>query len=212
MSVTLTRTHYILLISGAALILVAMAASIGYVLGNAPQTDSTVASTGRHGNSTSEQGTGLDYSASDVTPITADETSMLLYLTEEEKLAHDVYVKLYEKYGARVFDNISRSETKHQDHMLDLLEARGIDDPRSSEVGVFNNQDLQKLYDTLMAQADQSLTEAYKVGVAIEETDIADIENDLKNVDSSHTDIVDTLNALLRGSKNHLQAFNRQLG
>lgn len=211
MSATLTRTHITLLISGAAIVLVAMAASIGYVLGNAPET-ATETTAGMHGGADVERGTGLDYSTSDVTPITADETSMLLYLTEEEKLAHDVYVKLYEKYGARVFDNISRSETKHQDHMLDLLEARGIDDPRSNEVGVFNNQDLQKLYDTLMAQADQSLTEAYRVGVAIEETDIADIENDLKNIDSSHTDIVDTLNALLRGSKNHLQAFNRQLG
>lgn len=212
MSVTLTRTHIVLLISGAAIVLVAMAASIGYVLGNAPRSGTEVVSNGRYGASNSGQGTGLNYSTSDVTPITADETSMLLYLTEEEKLAHDVYVKLYEKYGARVFDNISRSETTHQARMLDLLEARGIDDPRSNKVGVFNNQDLQKLYDTLMAQADTSVTEAYKVGVAIEETDIADIENDLKNIDSSHADIIDTLNMLLRGSKNHLQAFNRQLG
>lgn len=212
MSVTLTRTHLVLLISGAAIVLVAMAASIGYVLGNASQSDIEAVSNGGYGTNSSGQGSELNYSTGDVTPITADETSMLLYLTEEEKLAHDVYSKLYEKYGSRVFNTISRSETTHQERMLDLLSTRGIDDPRSNEPGVFNNQDLQTLYDTLMAQADKSLAEAYKVGVAIEETDIADIENDLKNIDSSHTDIVETLNLLLRGSKNHLQAFNRQLG
>lgn len=205
MSNPLNRTQYILIIAGGAILLVAIAASIGYVLGKASQA-TTTNGYGAVGNSRS------NYSSSDVTPITTDETSRLSFLTEEEKLAHDVYTKLYEKYGVRVFASIARSETTHQNRMLDLLDARGIDDPRSNKVGVFNNQDLQKLYDTLMAQGSQSLTEAYKVGVAIEERDIADLQDDLKNINAAHTDIVDTLNILLRGSQNHLQVFNRQLG
>lgn len=209
MSVALTRTHIVLLIGGGAILLIAMAASIGYVLGSAPKANTT-ALYGAYGNGNSGQ--GVNYSTGDVTPLTSDETSLLLYLTEEEKLAHDVYVTLYEKYGARVFNNISRSETTHQNRMLDLLDARGIDDPRSSSVGVFRDTELQKLYDMLIAQGSQSLTEAYKVGVIIEEKDIADLENDLKTIDSSHADVVDALNILLHGSKNHLQAFNRQLG
>jgi hypothetical protein len=95
---------------------------------------------------------------------------------------------------------------------MELLDTRAIDDPRSSEVGVFKNADLQKLYDSLIAQGYQNVTEAYKVGVAIEQKDIADIEQDLKSIDGAQTDVVDALNALLRGSQNHLQAFNRQLG
>lgn len=136
----------------------------------------------------------------------------LLYLIEEEKLAHDVYLKMYELYGARVFANILKSETNHQSRVLTLLAARDIPDPRSSKVGEFTNKDLQALYDRLVAQGSQSLSQAYAVGVAIEELDIADIQKDLQALDAAQTDIKSTLEALLRGSKNHLQAFGRQVG
>jgi len=134
---------------------------------------------------------------------------LLLYLIEEEKLAYDVYSNLYEQYGARVFGNILKSEATHQSRVLSVLEAHNIADPRSSEVGVFNNQDLQELYDSLMAQGMKSAEEAYKVGVAIEEKDIADITNQLATATDS--DIVQTLEDLRNGSENHLRAFNRQL-
>ena len=44
--------------------------------------------------------------------------SLLLYLIEEEKLAHDVYTKMYELYGVRVFGNILSSEQAHQSRVL----------------------------------------------------------------------------------------------
>ncbi|MCA9325812.1 DUF2202 domain-containing protein [Candidatus Saccharibacteria bacterium] len=135
---------------------------------------------------------------------------MLVYLIEEEKLAHDVYTVLYQQYGARVFGNILNSEQTHQDRVLTLLEARNIDDPRSSELGVFNNTELQTLYDQLITQGKQSAEEAYKVGVAIEEKDIKDITDQLATATDS--DVVATLEALRNGSENHLRAFNRQLG
>ncbi|MCA9327399.1 DUF2202 domain-containing protein, partial [Candidatus Saccharibacteria bacterium] len=130
---------------------------------------------------------------------------------EEEKLAHDVYQKMYELWGAKTFSNIMNSETTHQNRVLTLLQDRDIADPRSSEVGVFQNQDLQALYDKLVAQGSQSLTEAYKVGVTIEEVDIADLTADLKLVDANDTDVIAVLNALKRGSENHLRAFSRHV-
>lgn len=136
--------------------------------------------------------------------------SQLLYLIEEEKLAHDVYTKMYELYGANVFGNILKSEATHQSEVLVLLTARSIADPRSSELGVFKNADLQALYDKLILQGTQGVTEAYKVGVAIEELDIKDISNQLET--AADTDVITTLEKLRRGSENHLRAFNRQLG
>lgn len=136
----------------------------------------------------------------------------LLYLIEEEKLAHDVYLKMYELYGARVFANILKSETNHQSRVLTLLVATNTPDPRSAKVGEFTNKDLQALYDKLVARGGQSLSQAYAVGVAIEELDITDIQKDLKTLDSTQTDVKATLEALLRGSQNHLRAFNRQVG
>jgi len=135
----------------------------------------------------------------------------LLYLIEEEKLAHDVYLTLYDLYGARTFNNIQNSETRHQESVLSLLKARGIADPRSSQVGVFHDPDLQVLYDTLIARGRASLSEAYAVGVLIEKTDIADIDKTLSNLDPAQTDIKTVLDSLRRGSENHLRAFSSKV-
>ena len=38
-------------------------------------------------------------------------------MVEEEKLAHDVYLKLYEKWGISIFSNIAVSEQNHIDEV-----------------------------------------------------------------------------------------------
>lgn len=138
-------------------------------------------------------------------------TDELLYLIEEEKLAHDVYLTLYDIYGARTFNNIQNSETRHQESVLTLLRSRDIADPRSNKVGVFHNADLQALYDTLVARGRVSLSEAYAVGVLIEKTDIADIDKTLASLDPAQTDIKTVLDSLRRGSENHLKAFSSKV-
>lgn len=208
MTITLTTKQQIIIMAGAGVLLLGLALALGYIGGNAQQNSAT--RLGQYGYT--GQSMARATLAESALPTSASDTDRLLFLIEEEKLAHDVYTVMYEEYGVRVFSSIARSETMHGDRMLALLDARGIDDPRSSKIGVFKNTDLQKLYDTLIAQGNQNISEAYKVGVAIEEKDIADIEADLKNIDTNHADIVDTLGLLLRGSRNHLQAFNRQLG
>jgi len=156
-----------------------------------------------------EQGiTPLTTSQASNNPTTADD---LAYMIEEEKLAHDVYQALYDKWGSRVFANILNSETSHQNLVWAVMESRDLSDPRKDEVGVFTNQDLQALYDTLVAQGLQSQTEAYKAGVIIEERDIADLKETISNLETQDTDVKGVLDTLLRGSENHLRAFNRQL-
>lgn len=156
------------------------------------------------------QDTSSTQASTNLGNATAPDTERLLvYLIEEEKLAHDVYTKLGEIWGAKVFSNIAQSETTHQQEVLKLLNARNIADPRSESLGVFQNSELQTFYDQLIAQGSQSLTQAYKVGVIIEEKDIADISSQLKNANDS--DVIATLKKLRRASENHLRAFNRQL-
>ena len=139
---------------------------------------------------------------------TSSTEELLVYLIEEEKLAHDVYTVMYQKYGARVFGNILSSEESHQAQVLTLLKARNIADPRSSSIGVFQNQELQSLYDQLIEQGNKSEVEAFKVGVIIEEKDIADISAQLST--ATEQDVIDTLEKLRKGSENHLRAFNKQ--
>ena len=146
----------------------------------------------------------------DTASVPTESRDLLLYLIEEEKLAHDVYTKLYDLYGNKVFGNILKSESTHQSRVKTLLDARDIADPRSKDLGVFTNPDLQKLYDELIAKGSLSEQDAYEVGVAIEEKDIQDISSMLAKI--SDTDIVSALESLRSGSENHLRAFNKQLG
>ena len=134
---------------------------------------------------------------------------MLLYLAEEEKLAHDVYAVLGDMWGDQIFTNIQRSEVSHQDQVSALLKTYAISDPRSSELGVFTNPELQALFDQLIAQGSQSVTEAYNVGVLIEQTDIADLQESIAA--TSDPVILTTLNRLLGASENHLKAFSRKI-
>ncbi len=150
----------------------------------------------------------LDPTQASNSKTTADD---LAYIIEEEKLAHDVYQAMYEKWGIRIFNNIQNSETTHQNMVFAVMESRSLADPRQSELGKFTDRDLQKLYDTLIAQGNQSQAEAYKVGVIIEETDIADLKKILGNLDAKDGDIKAVLENLLNGSENHLRAFNRQV-
>ena len=135
----------------------------------------------------------------------------LTYLLEEEKLSHDVYQAMYDKWGPRVFSNIQGSESMHQKMILALMESRNLPDPRTEEVGKFNDTELQQFYDQLIAQGSKSEAEAYKVGVATEERDIADLKQTLASLDPKDTDIKDIIENLIHSSENHLRAFNRQL-
>ena len=130
-------------------------------------------------------------------------------MREEEKLARDVYNAFYDRYGLRVFSNIAASEQAHMNAVLTLLNRYGLADPAATTPGVFNNADLQALYDDLIAQGNQSLTEALRAGVLIEETDIADLQDGLAL--TTHADLRAVYANLLRASQNHLRAFSRQL-
>jgi hypothetical protein len=157
------------------------------------------------GNAQNGQGELADLPLAQPGELSAAEAEALLYMREEEKLAHDVYVTLYDQWGVNTFQNIATSEQAHTDAIKALLDRYGLDDPASSQIGVFTNSDLQALYDQLVARGSQSMAEALKVGAAIEEIDILDLEKRLAQTDNA--DIQQVFNNLLNGSKNHLRAF-----
>jgi hypothetical protein len=142
--------------------------------------------------------------------LSAEEVAGLKYMREEEKLAHDVYVALYARWGKNIFDQISLSETTHTEVILALLVKYGIDDPAAGNTaGVFTDPYLQMLYDTLIAMGSPTLIDALKVGALIEETDIRDIK--VKKAVTDEADILTVYDSLLCGSQSHLRAFNSQL-
>ena len=137
-------------------------------------------------------------------------TDALLYMREEEKLAHDVYVTLYQQWDLPVFDNISRAESQHMSMVLQALDARGLADPAAGKgLGEFMNADLQALYDELVAQGSESVVAALTAGATIEDLDISDLQASLKTV--TDEDVRWVFETLLRGSENHMRAFVRNL-
>lgn len=141
--------------------------------------------------------------------LSAAEAAALAYMREEEKLAHDVYLALAEKWGLPVFQNIAASEQTHGAAVKALLDRYGVQDPASSQPGIFSDPGLQKLYNDLIAQSGKSLADALKAAALIEETDIADLEKRLALTDNA--DIQQVFTSLKNGSYNHLRAFTSTL-
>lgn len=138
------------------------------------------------------------------------ELTSLSFMREEEKLARDVYITLYNKWGVNIFTNISASEQTHMDAVLMLLNKYGLTDPAGTNaVGVFNNATLQNLYNQLVTQGNISVLEAYKVGATIEDLDIFDLQNALINIDNMDIRLV--YDMLTKGSRNHLRAFYKNI-
>ncbi len=162
------------------------------------------------GNGTDNGGNGTGTSVLDLPAgdLSADEAASLIFMREEEKMARDVYHALYAVWGQPTFVNIAASEQAHMDEIKVLLDRYGLDDP-AQDAGVFTNPELQALYNQLVAQGSISLADALKVGAAIEEIDILDLQERLALTDN--LDIQTAFNNLLRGSASHLRAFTSVL-
>ena len=164
-----------------------------------------------HGTSDSEHTptpvTGSDPS-DQLVDLTESDIAGLLWMREEEQLAHDVYAALGAEWGLRIFENIAASETTHIELVAALLDRSGIDDPMAgAPAGTFTIPEIQVLYDELVADGHNSLIDALEVGALIEEIDIVDLRAQATDI----ADVQATYDRLERGSRNHLRAFTSQL-
>ncbi|MEN8201664.1 MAG: DUF2202 domain-containing protein [Bacteroidota bacterium] len=140
-----------------------------------------------------------------------EEISGILFMREEEKLARDVYLYLYEIHPLRPFLNISKSEQAHMDAIKYLIDTYKLIDPVGDNLpGVFQNEELQELYDELIEKGSKSREEALKVGALIEEVDIIDLQTELEET-AKNEDVIRVFTNLCSASENHLRAFVRVL-
>jgi len=151
--------------------------------------------------------TAAPYVPTDTTTISAQVKADLAFSRDEERMARDLYAAIAARYDNAIpFSTITKSEQRHFDSVGVLLARYGMTDPATGRAaGVYANADIQKLYDSLLAQSKVSLTEAYKVGVAVETRDIADVKDAINT--ATQADIDRVYSNLLSGSQMHLQAF-----
>jgi len=142
--------------------------------------------------------------------LTEEEKEDLAYMRQEEKLARDVYLALYDKWRIQIFKNIAASEQRHTDSVKELLNKYNIADPITNDSrGFFKDQGFIDLYNSLVEKGSSSEIEALKVGATIEDLDIKDLED--RMVHTNNPEIVRVYTNLMNGSKNHLRAFVSQL-
>jgi hypothetical protein len=129
------------------------------------------------------------------------------FAREEERMARDLYRALADQYaGALPFSRITLSEQQHFDAVGTLLDRYDVADPAAGKkAGSYADATIQKLYDGWLADGKVSLDAAYDVGVALEQRDIADLQDTLAGDLPADVDRVFT--ALLNASQNHLAAF-----
>ena len=134
----------------------------------------------------------------------------LTFLREEEKLARDVYVTLFDAWGLTIFSNIFSAEQRHMDRVGETLDAFELPDPVVDDaVGAFTNDEIADLYVQLVSDGLNDEVAALTVGATIEDLDIHDIQNMAARTNDPTA--LATYEALECGSRSHMRAFMKQL-
>ncbi len=142
--------------------------------------------------------------------LSDDEAAALVYLREEEKLARDVYTAFASKWNRQVFSNIAGAEQRHMDLINALLDRYEIEDPVADDTaGAFTSRELSELYEKHVASGEASLENAFRAGAGIEDKDIFDLYALIES--SENADVKLVANNLVKGSRNHLRAFSKNL-
>ena len=196
---------------------------------------------GRHRSQEKDSGRRCDTSdinSSTTTPINTALSNLseelantIAYMGNEERLAYDVYNKLYTEWGTKQFTNIaSKSEVKHIAAVQQLVQKYKLSDDmnftnvdlpalgymntsvENMEAGTYDISEIQALYDDLIAQGSTSEIDALKVGCMVEVIDVNDLDKYIVLAEESNaSDVIETFEFLRKGSYNHYWAFDKGL-
>jgi hypothetical protein len=163
-----------------------------------------------------------------------DVVESLSYMGNEERLAYDVYMTLYDYHKGRgdtikQFKNISNnSEKKHiarvqelvRKYNIDITTVQNVKNPVSTKdvslenmpKGKYDVKEIQELYDSLYEKGIESKQSALEVGCIIEVVDVDDLDKYISQAeDAGASDVVDAFKFLRKGSYNHYWSFDRTL-
>lgn len=146
--------------------------------------------------------------AAAATAVLGDVNGDLVRLYEDEILAHDLYTELASSHPDLMpLRNIPRSESVHRKVMEGILKARGIAIPKPPDGRKFATEGLDETFNRWLTEGRKSAKDACRVGVRLEEHDIAELRAAAKSTPA----LAATLSNLERASENHLRAFHRNL-
>jgi len=159
----------------------------------------------------------------------------IAYMGNEERLAYDVYMNLYEYLSTndgmqvkQLYNIATKSEKTHVSIVQSIVQkynliaddlsnvASGVADSAVSfedmPRGVYDIPAIQALYDVLYDKGIVSAQDALEVGCMVEVTDINDLDSYLTlAVDSGALDVQSAFEVLRSGSYQHYWAFDKGL-
>ena len=154
----------------------------------------------------------INSSATHATTINSKVKHSLAYMYEEERLAKEVYLAIYDKQPVRQLSKIaSGAEVRHIDAVKKLATRYGVATPYQ-QAGRYNIASIQSLYNDLYAKGIRSRKDALEVGCMVEVVDINDLNNYIGEAEQANAqDVLQTYDFLRKGSYNHYWAFDRGL-
>jgi len=188
-------------------------------------------SNGNAGN-TEHTGSMFDVNGYPVYALTPEVEETIAYMGNEERLAHDVYLNLYNYHlnnGVEIKQlvNIATgAEVQHIEIVQSLVHKYNLDastiienpvadssvTPDNMPSGQYGIPVIQNLYDTLYAKGQASQQDALEVGCMVEVTDVNDLDADIALAEAAGAeDVVAAFNVLRDGSYNHYWAFDKGL-
>ncbi len=158
--------------------------------------------------------------------LTDEQKYAIAYMWNDEKMAHDLYLALYDIFPNKTLYNIAtKAETTHKSIVENLAKTydinitnyqNGYGEHYSQEdldkygAGEFFIPAVQQTYDTLYNQGSKSEIDALKVGCMVEVVDVDDLDKYL-DVVKDKPDITSAFENLRSGSYNHYWAFDTAL-
>jgi len=163
--------------------------------------------------------------------LTQENKDDLAYMGNEERLAYNVYMGLYDYFQDKdieikqLYNIANKSESYHISIVRDLVRKYEItpsdltiisspvgsssEDQSELPADKYGVEHIQELYDALMAKGKNSQQDALEVGCMVEVTDIYDLDERIENAkESGAQDLIDGFNILRNGSYNHYWAFD----
>jgi hypothetical protein len=136
----------------------------------------------------------------------------LAYMYDEERLAQEVYLAIYNKQPVQQLSKIaSKAEGRHIDAVKSLAQRYGVSTPYQQS-GRYQSPHIQSLYNELYSKGIRSKKDALEVGCMVEVIDVDDLNNYMNEAQKANAqDVLETYTFLRKGSYNHYWAFDRGL-
>ena len=194
---------------------------------------------GKGGNNV-QSGSLVDLSNYPLSTLTDELKNAMAHMGNEERLAYDVYMNLYNYHQEnsdtsiyQLYNIAQNSEKRHIATVQELVQRYDLnasdidvvddniteDNNMSNDLilddmpsGVYDIPEIQELYDSLYEKGIHSQQDALEVGCMVEVTDINDLDSYISLAqNSSASDAEAVFTALRKGSYNHYWAFDSGL-